>query len=289
MTLDLTKPSAVAALLKRHELRPSKGLGQNFLVDKRTLERIVDAAAVGETDTCLEIGPGLGTLTRELSLCCKQVIAIEKDRKLTPVLAESLAGRNNVKLVWGDALHEDVAALLSPYPAPYKVVANLPYYITTPILMALLESGLAWDRLVFLVQKEVAERIAAKAQSDAYGALSVAVAYYAAAEIVAHVPPAAFFPPPKVSSTILLLKAIQDPAIHHGVSDRKAFFATVKAAFGQRRKTLLNALSAGSINVGKDELRQIIAGLGLREDIRGEALALADFVRLSNEISRTGR
>ncbi|HSL92978.1 MAG TPA: 16S rRNA (adenine(1518)-N(6)/adenine(1519)-N(6))-dimethyltransferase RsmA [Bacillota bacterium] len=289
MTGDLTKPSAVAALLKKYDLRPSKGLGQNFLVDGHALQKIVDAAAVRGEDTCLEIGPGLGTLTRELSRRCQRVIAIEKDRKLTPVLAESLAECPNVALVWGDALQVDIAALLVPYPAPYKVVANLPYYITTPILMGLLESGLPWDRLVFLMQKEVAQRIVAKPGSADYGSLSVAVGFFAQAEIVAHVPPTAFFPPPKVSSTVLLLRAIADPTKHHGVLDQKVFFATLKAAFGQRRKTLLNALSAGSTHLGKDDLRQIIAGLGLREDIRGEALSLADFVRLGNEISRSGR
>ncbi|HSL93238.1 MAG TPA: 16S rRNA (adenine(1518)-N(6)/adenine(1519)-N(6))-dimethyltransferase RsmA [Bacillota bacterium] len=289
MTGDLTKPSVVAALLNRHGLRPSKGLGQNFLVDARALQKIVDAADVNEADTCLEIGPGLGTLTRELSRRCRRVIAIEKDRKLTPALADSLAGYENVELIWGDALQVDMMALLAPYPAPYKVVANLPYYVTTPILMSLLESGLPWDRLVFLMQKEVAQRIVAKAGSADYGALSVAVNYYAEAEIVAHVSPAAFFPPPKVSSAVLLLRGIGDPTTHHGVNDQKVFFSTLRAAFGQRRKTLLNALSAGGTPLGKEELRQIIVGLGLREDIRGEALSLADFVRLSNEISPAGR
>lgn len=289
MTGDLTKPSVVAALLKKHGLRPSKGLGQNFLVDGRSLQKIVEAAAVSRGDTCLEIGPGLGTLTRELSRNAGRVIAIEKDRKLMPVLADTLSDCDNVEIIWGDALQEDIPGLMSNHPAPYKVVANLPYYITTPILMGLLESGLPWDRLVFLMQKEVAARIVAKAGSADYGALTVAVAYYAAAEIVAQVQPSAFFPPPKVSSTVLLLRAIENPSRHHGVLDQKVFFATLKAAFGQRRKTLLNALTAGGTHVGKEDLRGIIAGLGLREDIRGEALSLADFVRLSNEIFLFGR
>lgn len=289
MTGDLTKPSVVAALLKEHGLRPSKGLGQNFLVDGRSLQKIVEAAAVSRGDTCLEIGPGLGTLTRELSRNAGRVIAIEKDRKLMPVLADTLSDCDNVEIIWGDALQEDIPGLMSNHPAPYKVVANLPYYITTPILMGLLESGLPWDRLVFLMQKEVAARIVAKAGSADYGALTVAVAYYAAAEIAAQVQPSAFFPPPKVSSTVLLLRAIENPSRHHGVLDQKVFFATLKAAFGQRRKTLLNALTAGGTHVGKEDLRGIIAGLGLREDIRGEALSLADFVRLSNEIFLFGR
>ena len=289
MAGDLTKPSVVAALLARHRLRPSKGLGQNFLVDSNALQRIVDAAEVTESDTCVEIGPGLGTLTRELSRRCRHVIAIEKDRKFTPVLADSLSECGNVEMVWGDALQVDMAALLAPHPGPYKVVANLPYYITTPILMSLLESGLPWERLVFLMQKEVALRIVAKPGSSDYGALSVAAGYYAQAQIVAHVPPQAFFPPPKVSSTVLLLQAIANPVEHHGVLDQKVFFATLKAAFGQRRKTLLNALAGGGTHVSKDDLRQIIASLGLREDIRGEALSLADFVRLGNEIFQAGR
>ena len=286
MSADLTKPSAVAALLGRHGLRPSKGLGQNFLVDARALEKILGAAEVSEEDICLEIGPGLGTLTRELCRLGRQVVAIEKDRKLTPVLAETLIGCTNLEIIWGDALKVDIAEILAPYAPPYKVVANLPYYITTPILMGLLESGLQWSRLVFLMQREVALRIVAKAGTADYGALSVAVGYYAEAEVVANISPASFFPRPKVSSTVLLLRARENPDMHFGALSRRMFFATLRAAFGQRRKTLLNALSNGEGMPDKEALRLAISAAGLDEGVRGETLSVEEFVRLSNEIYR---
>jgi 16S rRNA (adenine1518-N6/adenine1519-N6)-dimethyltransferase len=277
---ELTRPQVVADLLRKHGLRPTKGLGQNFLVDRNALLRIVDAASLQGTETCLEIGPGLGTLTVELARLSRQVIAIEKDKKLIPVLQETLDGHPNTELIMGDALHVDYSALLSRYASPYKTVANLPYYITTPLMMSLLESSVPWERLVFLVQKEVAERILAAPGTEAYGSLTVAVQYYASAEIVAHIGPGAFFPPPKVASTVVCLTGRGDPDAYYGVHSRKTFFRTVRAGFQQRRKTLLNALSSSAFS--KEAVRVAMASVGLPENIRGEVLDVKTFAELSN-------
>lgn len=281
---DLVRPSRVSELLRAHGLSPNKGLGQNFLVDRHALGKIVEAADVKATDVCLEIGPGLGTLTRELSLRANRVLAIEKDKKLTPVLAETLLDCDNVSLQFTDALDVDYTALLVPYSPPFKVVANLPYYVTTPLVMQLLETGIPWERLVFLVQKEVAERMSAKPNTAAYGALSVAVQYYAKARTVAIVPANAFYPPPKVSSAVVLLEGRNNPAEHYGLRSENMFFKLVRAAFGQRRKTLLNALSAG-IDIPRGDIQLALARCEIPHGARGETLGIESFVKLANHLT----
>lgn len=277
---DLIRPSKVAMVLRQFGLSPNKGLGQNFLVDTHALQKIIAAADVKSEDLALEIGPGLGTLTRELALRARQVIAIEKDKKLTPVLAETLSAYSNIKLLFADALHVDFVSLLSAEPPPIKVVANLPYYVTTPLVMGLLESGLTFERLVFLVQKEVADRMGAKPGTDDYGALSLAVQYYAEVTTVAVIPPRAFFPPPKVSSAVVTLKGRACPAESWGLKDEKLLFKLVRAAFGQRRKTLANALVGGGFD--KQLVTALLRACQVPENTRGETLSLAAFVALAN-------
>lgn len=278
---DLVRPSRVVEILRTHGLSPSKGLGQNFLVDRHALEKIVNAADIQAEDICLEIGPGLGTLTRELAKRARVVVAVEKDKKLTPVLAETLSSFDNVKLHFADALDMDYDTLLRELAPPYKVVANLPYYVTTPVIMKLLETGIKWDRLVFLVQKEVAERMSAKPATKAYGALTVAVQYYAQVKTVAIIPPNAFFPPPKVSSAVVMLECRPDPAQIFGLRDRTMLFDVVKAAFGQRRKTLLNALAAG-LGLPKQLVQESLAACDILENARGETLGIDHLVRIAN-------
>ena len=230
------------------------------------------------------IGPGLGTLTRELAERARTVLAFEKDKKLTPVLAETLAAYENIELKFCDALDVDYHKLLEPYSPPFKVVANLPYYVTTPLIMQLLETGIKWERLVFLVQKEVAERMIAKPGTEACGSLSLAVQYYAQVKIVAIIPPNAFFPPPKVSSAVVLLEGREEPEQHFGLSNERMFFALIRAAFGQRRKTLLNSLSAG-VDIPKADIQRALAGCGIPENIRGETLGIESFVKIANQLT----
>ncbi|KAF0195603.1 MAG: dimethyladenosine transferase [Bacillota bacterium] len=281
---DLVRPSRVSELLRAYGLNPSKGLGQNFLVDRHALEKIVGAADVHDEDVCLEIGPGLGTLTRELAERARTVLAIEKDKKLTPVLAETLADYANIELQFSDALEVDYRKLLEPYSPPFKVVANLPYYVTTPLIMQLLETGIKWGKMVFLVQREVAERMTARPGTEACGSLSLAVQYYAQVKTIAVIPPNAFFPPPKVSSAVVLLEGRDKPGQHFGLVNEKLFFALIRAAFGQRRKTLLNALSAG-LDVPKADIQRALAGCGIPESLRGETLGIESFVKIANQLT----
>lgn len=281
---DLVRPSRVSELLRAHGLSPSKGLGQNFLVDRHALDRIVGAADVQSEDVCIEIGPGLGTLTRELADRAHTVLAIEKDKKLTPVLAETLAAYDNIQLQFADALDIDYRKLLDPYTPPFKVVANLPYYVTTPMIMQLLETGIKWERLVFLVQKEVAERMTAKPGTEDCGSLSLAVQYYALVKTIAVIPPNAFFPPPKVSSAVVLLEGRDRPDQHFGLTNEKLFFALIRAAFGQRRKTLLNSLSAG-LDMPKADIQRALAGCGIADSVRGETLGIESFVKIANQLT----
>lgn len=278
---DLTRPSRVAELLRQFELAPSKGLGQNFLVDRNALTKIVDAAEINSNDTCLEVGPGLGTLTRELAERARSVIAIEKDKKLSPVLAHTLSSHPNVKVHFADALQVDIAALLADYEPPFKVVANLPYYVTTPLVMTLLESPVPFLRLVILVQKEVAERMCATPQTGDYGALSLAVQYYSEVSIVAKITPNCFFPPPKVASSVVMLQKRTNPAAYYGVKSPDLLFKLVRAAFGQRRKTLHNALSQG-LDLERSDVQSLLQKCNIPENARGETLDLAAFVSLAN-------
>ena len=263
-------------ILKVFHLRASKKLGQNFLIDAAVVRGIVEAAELQEGDRVLEIGPGIGTLTQGLAESGAQVTAVELDKKLPAVLAETLKGYENVRIVQGDILKTDIRELMGD--APFKVAANLPYYITTPILMALLEQRLPIRKIVTMVQKEVAERMIAPPGSKTYGALSVAVQYYTVPEIVLDVPPKSFIPAPEVDSVVIACEVRGEPPVM--VRDEKLFFRVVKAAFGQRRKTISNALKGAGFL--KDEVQEALEKAGIEAARRGETLSLEEFAQLAD-------
>ncbi len=262
-------------ILKRFGIRMSKKLGQNFLIDEHVVRNIVEAANLTPGDAVLEIGPGIGTLTQGLAEAGGKVTAVEIDRRLIEVLGKTLEGYENIKIVHGDILRIDVAKeVMAPR---YKVVANLPYYITTPIIMGLLEARMPIDVLVTMVQKEVAERMVAVPGTKDYGSLSVAVQYYTQPEIMFLVPPASFIPPPAVDSAVIRCTVREKPPVE---VNEKVFFRVVKAAFAQRRKTLSNTLK--TTGVPADTLRVILDKAGIDGTRRGETLSLQEFAAIAN-------
>lgn len=270
-------------ILKAFGLRMSKKLGQNFLIDASIVQGIVDAAEIEEGDRVLEIGPGIGTLTQGLAEAGADVTAVELDKKLPAVLAETLKGYDNVRIVPGDILKVNIPEIMGD--APFKVAANLPYYITTPILMALLERHLPITHMVTMVQKEVALRMVAKPGGKDYGALSVAVQYYTEPEIVLDVPPRSFIPAPEVDSVVIACKVRETPAVE--VTDEKMFFRVVKAAFGQRRKTLVNALKGGGLP--KEQIKDAMEQAGIEPVRRGETLTLEEFGKLADAFTELAK
>lgn len=276
--------------LRKFNLHPTKSLGQNFLTDASILKRIAEAAQLEKTDLVLEVGPGLGSLTAQLAEAAGAVMAVEIDKRLIPALNENLKSYSNIKIINGDIMQLDVenelaAAFASNAggfePAALKIVANLPYYITTPVIMKLLESGIKAKTMVFMVQKEVADRMRAKPGGKDYGALSVAVQYYSRPSAVMEVPPHSFIPQPGVDSTVIRLDLYEKPPVT--LRDQDLFFRVVKAAFGQRRKTLVNALhNAGYFNMGKEEIKNLLEEIGVDENRRGETLSIEQFAQLSN-------
>jgi 16S rRNA (adenine1518-N6/adenine1519-N6)-dimethyltransferase len=279
--VDVVKPSVLKEVLRRHGFSFKKQLGQNFLIDERVLTRIVDAAELGPDDGVFEIGPGAGVLTRWLAERAKRVVAVEKDAALRPVLAETLAGCENVVLRFADALQLDLAPLWTEFSGCRRVVmaANLPYYVTTPLLFHVLESRVPLDTMVLMVQREVADRLTASPGGKDYGALTVAVQYHTTVERVCVVHPGAFLPPPNVDSTVVRLRRRRRPAVD--VLDEAAFFRIVRAAFSVRRKTLLNALSSG-LGMDKDQCRMWLEASGIDPNRRGETLNLHEFAALAN-------
>ena len=281
--MELTDIGTIKKLLDRHGFSFSKALGQNFLVASWVPERIAEESGVNKNDCVLEIGPGVGCLTQQLSYGAGKVVAIELDKRLPPLLAESLADCDNVEIISGDVLKTDIPQLvndrfcgLTP-----KVCANLPYNITSPILTTLIETKL-FETITVMVQKEVALRMCAKAGSSDYGAFTVFVNYYTEPEILFHVPPGCFMPQPKVTSSVITLK--RRDSIPWDIKDEKLFFRVVKASFAQRRKTLVNGLSAGFSNLTKDDIKNIIESCGYEPNIRGETLDIPGFAKLANAI-----
>ena len=282
----LTSPSTIKYIMGKYDFKFSKGLGQNFLINEMVVQDIVEGADIDENDCVLEIGPGIGVMTYEMASRAKQVTAIEIDNYLLPVLDETLASFDNVTIVNNDVLKVNLEELIQEHfnGQPPKVVANLPYYITTPIVMKLLEDELPISDIVVMVQKEVADRMMAKPRTKTYGALSVAVQYYSEPEIVTVVPPSSFMPQPKVSSSVIRLRVRKRDDLQ--LTDKKIFFYTIKDAFGKRRKTLLNCLSSGILKVSKDDLRLIFEATGIDGIRRGETLSIEEFATLSNEICK---
>lgn len=271
--------------MNRHGLHFQKSLGQNFLTDETILEQIVSAADLDEETCVLEIGPGAGALTQKLAERAHKVIAVEIDSGLIPLLKENTANFENITIMNRDILKVDLKQLIAEECGGkrVKVVANLPYYITTPIIMKLLEEAPGLDGIVIMIQKEVAERLTAKAGTKEYGAITLAVCYYAEPSLVCPVPPEAFVPAPKVWSAVLKLDILEQPPVF--VRDEKKFFALVKAAFGQRRKTFLNSVSnASHLGIGKEQVKQVLSRLELSENIRGEALDFAQFAQIAEEL-----
>ena len=279
-------------VLKKYNLHPTKSLGQNFLTDDSILNAISNAAELTKEDLVLEVGPGLGSLTAELAEAAGMLVAVEIDKRLIPILKENLKDYANIHIINGDILQLDVSKELAAAveeldgsfkPAALKIVANLPYYITTPVIMKLLESGIKASTMVFMVQKEVADRMQADPGGKEYGALSVAVQYYSRPTVVMEVPPCSFIPQPEVDSTVIRLELYDKPPVE--LHDSSLFFRVVKAAFGQRRKTLVNALNnAGQFNMSKEEIKAALGHTGIDENRRGETLSLEQFAQLSNYI-----
>ncbi len=282
----LGKPAYTAAVLRNHHISAKKKYGQNFLVDPEVLEDTVRAAGIGPEDFVLEIGPGIGTLTQYLASAAGRVYAVEIDRSLFPVLEDTLAGWKNVTLAEGDILKTDVAEIVRRENGgrPIKAAANLPYYITTPVILSLLTGGAPISGMTFMVQKEVADRMKASPGTKDYGALSLAVQYYADPVVVREVPPSAFIPQPGVTSAVIHLEKYDAPPV--AVKDEKLMFALIRASFNQRRKKLINGLSSGSgLDFTKEEAASALAAAGIDPDIRGERLSLAEFAAAADALT----
>jgi 16S rRNA (adenine1518-N6/adenine1519-N6)-dimethyltransferase len=284
---SLTSPRVVKSILNRHGFRFTKSLGQNFLIDDNILKKIVGAANINSQDLVLEIGPGIGTLTRELAARARKVATVEIDKRLLSILEETLADFSNVTVIHGDILKINLTQLVHNLfdDLSFKVVANLPYYITTPIIMGILERGVPFESITVLVQREVAERMVASPGNKDYGALSVAVQYYTVPRVVGKVPASVFIPPPKVDSMIITLEKRSEPSVH--VEDRRLFFEIVHAAFAKRRKTLINNLmSAGGELKGwtRQEIEEVLNQCGIDPQRRGETLSFEEFAFIANRI-----
>ena len=284
---NLGNPKNTIEIIQKYEFMFQKKFGQNFLIDTHVLEKIISAAGITKNDCVLEIGPGIGTMTQYLAENAGHVVAVEIDRNLIPILKETLADYDNVTVINEDILRVDIKALAEEYNGgkPIKVVANLPYYITTPIIMGLFESGAPIDNITVMVQKEVADRMQVGPGSKDYGAVSLAVQYYAEPYIVANVPPNCFIPRPNVGSAVIRLTRHAKPPVE--VKDKDLMFRLIRASFNQRRKTLQNGLSnAQDLSFSKEEIAAAIESLGLSPSVRGETLTLAQFAALSDVLGK---
>lgn len=276
-------PKNTIEILQKYNFTFQKKFGQNFLIDTHILERIIDEAEICNDDMVLEIGPGIGTMTQYLCEKAGKVVAVEIDKALIPILEDTLSEYNNVTIINEDILKVDINGLVNEKNEgrPIKVVANLPYYITTPIIMGLFEKRVNVDSITVMVQKEVAQRMQAGPGTKDYGALSLAVQYYAEPQIVANVPPNCFMPRPNVSSAVIRLKLHDEPLIK--VKNEEMFFKLIRASFAQRRKTLVNSINnSGELNYTKEQVADALKQMGIAGNIRGEALTLEQFALLSD-------
>lgn len=283
---ELGNPKNTIEILNKYNFVFQKRFGQNFLIDTHVLDKIIKAAQITKDDFVLEIGPGIGTLTQYLCENAREVVAVEIDKALLPVLEDTLSAYNNVTVINEDILKVDIQALISEKNGgrPIKVVANLPYYITTPIIMDLLETHVPIHNITVMVQKEVADRMQSGPSSKDYGALSLAVQYYATPYIVANVPPNCFMPRPNVGSAVIRLTLHQEPRMD--VKNEALLFHIIRASFNQRRKTLVNGVSNYSaLSISKDEVVNALVAEGISENVRGEALNLDQFIALANRLS----
>ncbi|MGN0294073.1 MAG: 16S rRNA (adenine(1518)-N(6)/adenine(1519)-N(6))-dimethyltransferase RsmA [Lachnospiraceae bacterium] len=280
---NLANPQETIAVLQKYQFNFQKKFGQNFLIDTHVLEKIMDAAEAGPEDCILEIGPGIGTMTQMLAERARKVIAVEIDNNLIPILQDTLQAYDNVKIIHNDILKLDLKQLVQEENdgRPIKVVANLPYYITTPIIMGLFEADVPLESITVMVQKEVADRMKSGPGSKDYGALSLAVQYYSRPELAANVPPNCFIPRPNVGSAVICLHRHAEPPVE--VQDEKLMFRLIRASFNQRRKTMLNSLNnSQELSFNKEQITAALEAVGLKSNIRGEALTLEQFAALSN-------
>lgn len=286
MNERLSNPQKTIEIIKKYDFAFQKKYGQNFLIDAHVLDKIIAAAEIGPDDFVLEIGPGIGTLTQYLAESAREVAAVEIDTHLIPILKETLKSYNNVTIINEDILKVDIAKLAEEKNAgkPIKVVANLPYYITTPIIMGLFESRVPIDNITVMVQKEVAERMQVGPGTKEYGALSLAVQYYAEPYLAANVPPNCFIPRPKVGSAVIRLTKHKEQPVN--VKDEQFMFKLIRASFNQRRKTLQNGLNnSPELNISKEKTAEALEKMGLPPTVRGEKLTLEQFARLSDLLS----
>ena len=282
----LGNPQNTIAVLQKYNFSFQKKFGQNFLIDTHVLDKIIASAEITKDDMVLEIGPGIGTMTQYLACAAGKVVAVEIDKTLIPILEDTLSEYDNVQIINQDVLKVNLAKLAEEENGgkPIKVVANLPYYITTPIIMGLFENHVPLKSITVMVQKEVADRMQVGPGTKDYGALSLAVQYYAKPYIVANVPPNCFMPRPKVGSAVIRLERYEEPPVQ--VTDEKLMFRIIRASFNQRRKTLVNGLkNSPEIQFTKEEIEAAIETLGKGASVRGEALTLEEFARLSNILS----
>lgn len=282
----LGNPRQTIEVLQKYQFIFQKKFGQNFLIDTHVLDKIIRAARITEEDMVLEIGPGIGTMTQYLAGAARRVVAVEIDKNLIPILSDTLNGYDNVRIINEDILKLDLEELVMEENGgrPVKVVANLPYYITTPIIMGLFENHVPVESITVMVQKEVAERMQTGPGSKDYGALSLAVQYYASPYIVANVPPNCFMPRPRVGSAVIRLTRHGEPPVK--VTDEKLLFDIIRAAFNQRRKTLVNGLNnSDRLKLPREAISEAVERLGKGAGVRGEALTLAEFAKLSNDIA----
>jgi len=285
ITEPIASPKKTIEIIKKYDFAFQKKFGQNFLIDSHVLNKIITSSNITKEDVVIEIGPGIGSLTQQLAENAKQVIAVEIDKKLIPILEDTLSDYNNITIINEDILKVDIVKLVEEKNdnKPIKVVANLPYYITTPIIMGLFESNVPVDSITVMVQKEVADRMKAKPGTKDYGALSLAVGYYSEPYIVANVPPNCFMPRPKIGSAVIKLTKHKQPPVD--VEDAKLLFKIIRASFNQRRKTLINGLYNNLDGMfDKDQLKQAIENIGLKLNVRGETLSLEEFSNLANEL-----
>lgn len=282
----LSNPQVTIETIKKYDFAFQKKFGQNFLIDSHVLDKIILAAGVTKEDVVLEIGPGFGTMTQYLAEAAKEVIAVEIDKMLIPILQDTLKDYHNITIINEDILKVDIAQLVKEKNngRPIKVVANLPYYITTPIIMGLFENHVPLDNITVMVQKEVAERMQANPGTKDYGALSLAVRFYAQPYIVANVPPNCFIPRPNVGSAVIRLQKWKEQPIK--VENEAFMFSLIRASFNQRRKTLQNSLVNGGIQVTKEKIVEALLQMELSQTIRGEALTLEQFAKLSDLLSK---
>jgi dimethyladenosine transferase (EC 2.1.1.-) len=279
----LGTPSATKEIINKYSFAFQKKFGQNFLIDSNVLESIIRGAEITKDDFVLEIGPGIGTMTQYLCEAARQVVAVEIDKMLIPILEDTLSEYDNVEVINQDVLKVDIKSLAEEKNngKPIKVVANLPYYITTPIIMGLFESGVPIDSITIMVQKEVADRMQTGPGSKDYGALSLAVQYYATAKVILNVSATCFMPRPNLDSAVIKLTRHKEPTVN--VADEKLMFKIIRASFNQRRKTLVNGLkNSPELSFSKEQIVKAIEKIGKPETIRGEALTLEEFAELAN-------